>query len=308
MASFCTYFRSWTLSLALIAGFSLLVGCEEDVTAVLGTDRPFTLYGVVSPQLDSQWVRVFPVEGLLEPASGDKLDARFTSTELESGEEHVWRDSVILDALDQQAHVFWAPFRAEYGRTYRLEVSRPNGDETTVEVTVPPRAEIVLRPPAVSSTSVVLPVLIEGAAPRLLRLEVMYTVAYVRAGSEQPVSDNVVISYDGAQEETAEGWLIPVLPAMDFETVGEVITQRIDHPLDRNMGIALLNLTLRLVVGNEEWNPPDGIFDPARLVQPETMTNVENGFGFVGAGYRLEESWLPPDEVIEAARFRVQPD
>ncbi len=296
------------LSAAAFLVILALTGCEEDVTAVLGTDQPFTLYGVVSPQLDSQWVRVFPVEGVLEPESGETLDARFVSTDLQSGDEHVWRDSVILDALDQRAHVFWAPFRAEYGHTYRLSVSRSNGDASVVEVAVPRQTEVVIREPQISATSAVLPVVIEGEAPRLLRIEIVYTVSYVPAGAQRPDADAVSISYDGVQERTPEGWIIAINPYRDFDEVEQTITERIDHPVDRGAGLTLLNLTLKLVVGNEEWDPPEGSFDPERLVQPETMTNVENGFGFVGAGYRLEESWLPEPHVIEAAGFRAQPE
>lgn len=35
----------------------LFIGCEEDITPG-HTDLPFTLYGLLSAPLDSQWVRV----------------------------------------------------------------------------------------------------------------------------------------------------------------------------------------------------------------------------------------------------------
>jgi hypothetical protein len=31
------------------------------------------------------------------------------------------------------------------------------------------------------------------------------------------------------------------------------------------------------------------------------MSNVENGFGFVGAGYRLQETWTPDTETLTRA-------
>ena len=57
------------------------------------------------------------------------------------------------------------------------------------------------------------------------------------------------------------------------------------------------------VLGNEEWVPPDGEFNAANLIQPGTFSNVENGFGFVGAGYRLQRSWTLPFEVVEKTSF-----
>jgi hypothetical protein len=34
------------------------------------------------------------------------------------------------------------------------------------------------------------------------------------------------------------------------------------------------------------------------------MENVENGFGFVGGGYRLARAWTLPFEVVEKTNFR----
>ena len=291
----------------LTAGIALasLVGCREDVTAVLGTGKPFSLFGVLSPQLDSQWVRVFPVEDVLIPAVDEALDAQFISTSLTTGEQVVWRDSIIEDPFGQKAHVFWAPFRAEFGHSYRLDVRSSSGESSSVEVSVPDSSEIVVQPPSVISTIVRLPVRVEGDAPRLLRIEVDYAVGYRPAGQEN-TSDEVTIPYDGVQERTGSGWTITIDPDSDFRTILEVLARRHQRPLDRDYGIILHNIRLRLIVGNVEWSPPGGIFDVNEMVQPDVMTNVENGFGFVGAGYRLEENWLPPAEAILRAGFRVQ--
>lgn len=66
----------------------------------------------------------------------------------------------------------------------------------------------------------------------------------------------------------------------------------------------LNSLQLRLIVASEDWNPPGGIFDAEVLVDPGVLTNVENGFGYVVAGYRREVTWTPPDAVIEISRFQ----
>ncbi len=284
------------------------MGCEEDVTAVLATDRPFSLYGVLSPQLDSQWVRVFPIENLLEPDTGQRLDADFTSTDLQTGNEAVWRDSVIVDAFGQLAHVFWAPFAAEYGHTYRLDVSRADGDASTVTVTVPPRTEVVIQEPAISVAAVRIPVLVEGVVPRLLRAEVTYSVGYLPAGSVNPTSGSVTVTYSDEPYASAEGWIVPIDLQDDFDAVSDTLVQRIQQPIDRSFGVILNLVTLRLIVANEEWNPPSGTFDSNVLVQPGTLSNVSNGFGFVGAGYRHEVSWIPESEAIRAAGFRGSVD
>ena len=290
---------------AVIAAALPLWGCKEDVTAVLGTDMPYTLYGVLSPQLDSQWVRVFPIEDRLEPAADAQLDAVFTSRDLTTGEEFVWRDSVIMDAFGQHAHAFWAPFRAEYGHTYRIVVRRSDGLETSVETTVPPETHVVIQPPESQPTRVLAPVLIEGAAPRLLRIEVVYSVGFLPAGSGGLQSDNVIVPYDGRQRQVSEGFVVPINLSKDVDAVRDSLQRRTERPVDRAVGILLNRLTLRVIVAGEDWNPPGGVFDPEVLVQPGVLSNVENGFGYVVAGYRHEITWTPPDEVVAASGFRV---
>lgn len=286
--------------------FFVLTGCDEDVTAVRGTDQPFSLYGVLSPQFDSQWVRVYPIEGRLEPGTTEPLDAQFASTDLQNGERHVWNDSLVEDLFNQKGHAFWAPFRAEYEHTYTLEVRRSDDATSSVEITVPPLTKITPQDPTVIASSVQLPVHVGARAPRLNKIEVSYAVSFIPAGERRSEGEDVVIAYDGRERKTEEAWIIPIDMSGDFKDVSNIVTQRIGSPIDREFGLLLLSIAVRLIVANEEWAPPGGTFDPAVLVQPGTMSNVENGFGFVGAGYRLEKRWVPAAEAITAAGFRAQ--
>lgn len=282
-----------------------LGACEEDVTAVIGTELPYSLYGVISPQLDSQWVRVFPIEERLSPAEPEPIDATVTSTDLTTGEQFVWRDSVIIDFADQFAHVFWAPFQARHGHTYQIESRRSDGAVTSVEVAVPPESQVDLEPPEFLFDGVILPVLIPGDIPRVLRAEVQYAVAFRPVTAVDNVTARVTIPYDDEPHEVAEGWRIPINLGEDHGTVLGELNDLTDDAINSAVGVILLNITVRLIVGNEEWSPPNNRFDPELIVQPGVLSNVRGGFGFVGAGYRLVRQWTPPAEVIERTRFRA---
>lgn len=278
----------------------LLGGCDADVNPVLGTDHVFTLYGVITPQADTQKVLVYPIEGLLQPAQAEPLDAHFTSTDMQSGETRVWRDSLKREDNGQYNHIFWSPFRAEYGHTYRLEVERSDGAASRVDAVVPPFSELVEQEtPDVSP--VVTPILVDGDVPRLLKVVVTYIVRFRDPGAAAAETKSVSFDYDDRIERVAGGWLIPVNLTRDFLTIRNQLL--LGGTFDRTFGIRLTQIILRLIAANEEWNPPDGVFDAEVLVQPGTLSNVEGGFGFVGAGYRLERSWLPLPEVIEGAGF-----
>src|SRR5690606_2357407 len=51
-------------------------------------------------------------------------------------------------------------------------------------------------------------------------------------------------------------------------------------------GFVLLTMEMEVLVGDTAWAPPGGAFDEETLADPRVFTNVANGFGFVGAGYR----------------------
>ena len=267
--------------------------CEEDVVAVLGTDLPFSMFGVLTPQADTQWVRVFPIEGRLEPTPPGPLDAQFTSTDLLTGEQRVWQDSLIQEENGQFAHVFWSSFPTPFGRAYRLEVERSDGAASRVEVEVPGPATLVM-PQRTELVPVLLPVFVQGDVPNLIRIEVTYRYRFrTPAGIEVGTA---MVTYDGKQRRVTGGWVIEITPRTDLRAIQRLIEQ--NTIVDPNIGLKLTKLTLRLIVANAEWDPPGGVFDADVLVQPGALTNVENGFGFVGAGYRLSSTWIPLDTII----------
>lgn len=283
--------RAFLPVLALLA--MLATGCEEDVTAVLGTERPFTLFGVLTPQADTQWVRVFPIETVLTPAAPVPLDADFRSLDLVAGSEQAWRDSLIREENGQYAHVFWSPFTAPFGHRFRLEVTRSDGAVTEVEATVPPFAEMML-PPQTQTPPALFSVIVPPQVPNLIRIEVTYTFRF-RSNAEIR-RETASFSYDGRQRLTTEGWLLEINVSRDVRIIREELKRR--FPLDPRTPLKIVSLKIRMIAANAEWNPPGGVFDAEVLVQPGVMSNVQNGFGFVGAGYRMEETWVPLDTII----------
>lgn len=285
-----------------------LTGCEEDVTAVLGTDQPFTLYGVLNPKSDTQWVRVFPIEGRLTPREATPLEATFLSFDLASGgEPRVWRDSVIQEPSGLYEHVFWSPFRADYGHTYRIEVARSSDDAMShVEAEVPVEARLRFGEPT-STFPISQTVFIEGEVPRLMKVEVEYFVqAIVIQNGETITTEPIVLPYAEQVTRVEGGWAIPINLSDAHRTLLERLRRA--YAGAPTFGVKLLQMQIRLIVANEDWAPPGGVFDPNVLVQPGTLDNVENGFGFVGAGYRMDRNWKPRNEVLEEAGFAQQAD
>ncbi len=278
-------------------------GCEEDVQGVLGADRVFSVYGLFSPAQDTQWVLLYPVVERLEPTPRAPLDARVTSVDKVTGETHVWRDSLIADRRGQYEHFFWAPFRAFHERSYELRIVRSDGETAKVNVQVPPQVflEIGEAPPRVFPVFQMLR--IKGGAPNLLHLTATYTVRYLNDQSQATTVD-VPIAYNSRKVKAADGWDIRIGLSQDYQEVLRAVAG--DENFASQGGVQLLNVTLSAIVASDDWLPPEGAFSAEVLIEPGIMNNVDNGFGFVGSGYRLARTWLPPREAATSAGFRIE--
>lgn len=277
------------LWLAVVGG----MGCDTDVTAVIGTERPFSLFGVLNPQLDTQWVRVYSIDGVLQPIPAAPLDAQFSSTVAATGETVIWRDSILREPDGMRAHVFWAPFRAAYDTPYDIAVTRSDGATSSARVRVPP-ASVLQLPDQQFSAPSILDARILGSVPRLNRVEARYVVRYL--GREGVVVDSFVVAYDAAARPTTTGWLIPLNIAADLREFRALLVDA--GLMTFTDPLKLARVRLDLIAASADWDPPGGAFDPEILVQPGLLSNVTNGFGFIGAGYRLSGTWAPVDSVL----------
>lgn len=284
--------------------FLTLSACEEGVDAVLESDQPFTLYGFFNPRSDTQAVRIFPIEPTLRPIPDDELDAVVKSRDLVTGETIIWGDSLVAFEDSSLGHVAFAPFRVEYGHTYRFEVSRSDGAMSYAEIPVPGLVQTVrLEPftrrfPNRINAAPYLPVGWVGQA-RLIQLEVVYEFEVLNVGR------NIVsISYDGAQVQTGDGWVVEIDMARDQEYIRTEML-RTGFMQGEDSLIELNYMFMSAMVINGDWNPPGGTFDPEVLVEPGAWTNVENGFGFVGGGYVEQIDMFPTGCFKQLAGFYV---
>ncbi len=289
--------------LLLLAIALALVGCEDDVADAEKTERPFTLYGYLDPKSDVQPVRVFPIQPLLETV-GPAIDAEVSFFDLEMGERYAAIDSVIAFQSGEHAHVFNGRFRARYGSTYRIEARRSDGATSEVEVTVP--SEVVVEELPVFITRSAdsptprphIPVFFKGEPTWIARATAIYDVELY----ELIVLRQYRLTYDYRPEQVDGGWVVNVDLAGDFERIRDLLIGEFG-PIVEDYQIIYRRLRFEVDVVNEGWYPPTGRFDQELLVEPGVMTNVENGFGFVGSGYKLTHEMLPPECLLSWAGY-----
>ena len=276
---------------------------------ILGEDRPFTVWGFLSTIQDTQQVRIFTIEEQLGVDRPNPIDATVMTTDLNTGEQQMWTPRQVTFSDSTTGHVFWAAFRPEHEHTYRLEVRRSDGEVTRAEVFVPAPVEVQVPEAAANQTKV--SIRIQGQTLTLLSIRAVYSTFSLPPlnpwppGSAAPISYQVpvAVSYDGEQKTLVDGWLVEVDLREDIKEVVETYVGNC-LPIDN---IGLTEISLEFIVANEEWNPPGGVFDPEVLIEPGTLSNVENGFGFFGAGYVAKGSWRPSESIIRSVGFSLEP-
>jgi hypothetical protein len=63
-------------------------------------------------------------------------------------------------------------------------------------------------------------------------------------------------------------------------------------------GLALTNIELRVTIGNLSWDNVEGEFSEDVFSHPRTLSNVDNGFGFVASGYNQQARLLPSTSAV----------
>ncbi|NNF58780.1 MAG: lamin tail domain-containing protein, partial [Rhodothermaceae bacterium] len=174
-----------------------------------------------------------------------------------------------------------APFTALPNTRYRFEATRSDGAVSSVEVTTPPIANPSVGSPIASATDVIYPIFFPQA-PQLNTPSITLTITGVPSMPQDTV--DVSFAYPGRAEMSGTGWTVPV------EFVSAVRPFLVEEGL---LGVTLVEITLNGFVTNPEWVVPVGGFDPDIIVEPGTISNIENGFGFFGAGYVVGASWVP---------------
>ncbi|ARA93599.1 hypothetical protein AWN76_010815 [Rhodothermaceae bacterium RA] len=132
---------------------------------------------------------------------------------------------------------------------------------------------------------------------------VLYAIGFEPTGAPILEHRRYTLPYDEHQRQQGEDWIITVDLSGAYLTLRDRV--RTDTRYQASWGVGLGSITLRAIAANDAWNPPEGIFDADVLVQPGTMSNVENGFGFIGAGYRMEKEWVPVDSIVTRSGFRA---
>ncbi|MEM6647872.1 MAG: hypothetical protein AAF730_16620, partial [Bacteroidota bacterium] len=190
----------WHLALPLLfVGVLILAACEDTLTPVVGTERPFSMYGLLTAETDTQTVLVVPIREELAPADAATFDAVVRSINLDTGEERIWRDSLVTYQAGTAGRVFYDVFRPTPTQRYRIEVSRADGATSHAEVRIPGEPVATIEE-AATFTNIVTQDIVWTSIEEMIELEVDYFVRDFTPGSPLEV---FTLEYDGTYDDDA---------------------------------------------------------------------------------------------------------
>lgn len=278
----------------------LLSACDDEVNPFIGTELPYTVWGTINPVADTQAVRIFLIDDILQLVSPDPLDATVSIIDVKNNARHILQDSVIQLFSGDYRHIYWAHIDIDYLETYRLEVERSDGLLTkSAEIRVPGPISMHVIPANVNAiTDLIQPIRIEGNPPSTPRIDVIYNSFTINRDGTRLAENPVTLSYASKTRVIRDTLRLEIDVRDDFAVVRE------DFNTKQLAGLICVDdIEVRIHVGNAEWKSPTGVFDPNFLVEPGTFSNIDNGFGFFGAGYIETFTFSPLGVLLVRAGF-----
>lgn len=249
--------------IGLVCLFVLVaVGCDTTVPTP-SNKYAYSLYGVLDPARDTQWVRVEPLNTPTSEGAPKSLDATVTLENLDTGQAWRLRDSLMVVQTEPH-HNFWTTAPIRPGTSYRLTARRPDGATTQAETATPSQPPNITYPnPDTEGFSV----FVEESG-ELAGLLVRY-FAFGRARD---------VSYYDRLTRTDRGYSVGINPAWDLEKLGL-------PSVDSAKVIA--------GTGGPDWPEWGRYYDATvgEIAQPDTFSNVEGGFGMVAGVYTETKSF-----------------
>ncbi len=280
---------------ALIA-LVLLTGCEDSFIDPFNNDgKYFTVYGFLDESNNftpgaRHSFRVIPVtrnaEQIESPdAPQASIDARVFLTDV--------TDSLTTEMLHElkeiepgsYGHIYSSSLFLRPNHRYRVEIIRKDEQSTYAETQLPNLSSVRAEqaaPMVNEDTTDIRQNIVLTDVQALWDIDVIYHVS----GPACFQAARIPVSYGRAGRATNGGWEIEVDIARDRQQIGAA-----------NQTICAMGVRARVM--DSQWIFPEGEINLEELALPENLTNVENGYGFIGSVGLLQLDWPLSTELSE---------
>lgn len=252
--------------------FLFTVGCNQSFEPIKeNSTSPFSIFGYLDASVDTQRVRVSPLRKELDFYTENR-EMTVTLENLETGEF-----TIMNDYLHRYAFPFgltapnaWTDMKLDYGQTYRLKATRPDGASTRVTVTTPDDFPT----PRLFVTGMVINKLYINDVESLVDVQSrwFYRIDY----KGESYNRLIIIPYrEEIEERGANDYVV------NINTISERRQLNEQFPNTAGAETTLLGRQIFVASAGPEWDENIPSFDDLRYALPDVASNVENGVGYL---------------------------
>lgn len=254
------------LAAVLVVG---LGACDTTVRPIESRGRHFSIFGLLNPARDTQFVRVEPLTDSIQVGSSPDIDATVALTRVGTGRTVTLKDSTvrlpITGPLGEDValvHNFWTTVPIEPGARYRLTARHPDGTKSWATTTLPDRAPDIetIRNPVLPCGLIVVSGTVRIETDYLIEATVVYPLP---SGPKRVDYTSDATRHNG--------------------------TYRLQFDYEQDGGCDVRGDAFELVAyaGGPAWPRLSNIgnVSPEALLALDTLSNVQQGVGFFGGAF-----------------------
>ena len=281
----------------------LLIACESVIVpAELDPSIPFSLYGSLDGNGETQWIRVTPIrDSLYNSRTG--IDAQVTLLDNESKKTIEFQDSLFHQILGRDEkiyyHNFWVKAPVIPGRTYTVKALNSDGCSSSVIIIIPSDYEEPVVRLNDNDPRIGVGRITGKAVSRLVVLDIAYDVTVKRQG--RVFNDKIVVSQLARNKVTYNSEGDYNVNVNDEKYLGDLLF------LESNDYVQIDSAKIFMAAGNDSW-PNVSSLSYEELLLPEVVSNVEGGVGLVvGINTKVLpfRSCMESDEVVSCAPLSI---
>lgn len=266
----------------ILSTFLFASACNQTFEPLEENDKYFfTIFGYLDASADTQWVRIVPPREQID-SPPEVPEINVTLENLETGNTVVMKDSLFASGNGFNYSNFYTLEDIEAGQSYRVKAEHPDGRASQVTLKTPEEFPTPLFledfnrvPPRINSLFIL-------GEVNLIDVQTWWYVRVLGPGRDQ--LKRYAFTYRNSAEWSPIYGGAYVVAFSGDEEFAEIRRQADVSP-NTNSRVDVLYRQIYVAVAGPDWSPEIAALDDLLYSQPESLSNVENGLGYMVGVY-----------------------
>lgn len=248
----------------------LLSSCDPAFSPIKENDRTYSVFGYLNASADTQFVRIEYLRDSLATNTPLQLDAEVKLTNIETGQQVTFQDSVFEYYQAGKAHNYYTTMDILPKQSYRLEV-KGRGSSSSAEVDIPdsfPEPDLIKGDEFVKVRDI----------DRLIAVKTIYHTCQNCGGAETcPAEPTIIRDSFSHLKDTVH--LSENSIKANYDSSEDLLVVGDDYPSSKTFTIVRSEVVV--AAGTPQW--PDFLrLDEEAMGLTQTASNIDGGTGLLG--------------------------